>query len=846
MLIREAKYLGAFLHDIGKFTYRAFDEKIDHETLGVNFFRAYLSTSELFKADSNLIGRIIEYIQRSVNTIKDADYIGASEREETAQSSKYTRRPLISIFQRVSLDADELESSETDVYYKQNVTYYYNPNPIEIENILSSISFKKESILNWKLTKEEEILFINYHNKSYKLFLHDLQILKTIDSFRPFFTTLYKIFEKYTSRVSSAGYASVPDISLFDHSRVVAALTICLEEGDYDNECLLIKGDISGIQNFIFYQIEEAEKASKQLRGRSFYIRILTETLANFITREFQLFDANILMCSGGHFLILAPNNYQNRNKLLDIERKINRVLLKNFGGNLQLILAYLEVSKNKIFDEFYETYKNLEFQLASEKRKKSFLLLEDLMAEPKDPEDTNKYENLFIEIGTKLVQSDFLIEIVFPSQDTSGYIGNLETQVIDFSEFGCCFFFARQAELDSLPYLFEQHSFDYVIVHNIKNTDFSVFQKSIDKLSKLGNIGYSYKFVGSFIPTKNFKPLSFEEIAKNGASKSKTAGEGNHDGAEENPDDKYLLLGVARMDVDNLGEIFANGLKAAKYEKDDNKLFSISRLATLSRELDLFFNGYINTLAEKHSIYLVYSGGDDLFAVGYWEDILEFALQIRKEFQKLTCNNKYFTISCGTVFVKTHYPTHRFAKKSDYELRKAKNYVEEQSTNYTPEKDKISVFERVVKWNELERLLNIGKALTRVLSAKDSNGNTLTRSFVYKLLTLTQECFDENGNLIPEKVFNIMPKLHYFFARKEKDFSKKIQDQNLILLDDAKRKKIETTPDFKGDDITATEFLRILARYFIASDENERKKWYQNFVIPASYCLLKSRKSKK
>lgn len=45
-------------------------------------------------------------------------------------------------------------------------------------------------------------------------------------------------------------------------------------------------------------------------------------------------------------------------------------------------------------------------------------------------------------------------------------------------------------------------------------------------------------------------------------------------------------------MDVDNLGNIFSKGL---------NKI-SISRIATLSRMLDLFFSGYLNIITKEKS----------------------------------------------------------------------------------------------------------------------------------------------------------------------------------------------------------------------------------------------------
>ena len=75
--------------------------------------------------------------------------------------------------------------------------------------------------------------------------------------------------------------------------------------------------------------------------------------------------------------------------------------------------------------------------------------------------------------------------------------------------------------------------------------------------------------------------------------------------------------LSVLRMDVDNLGELFKNGL-------GDNA--SISRMCTLSETVRFFFEGYIPKLCRDYNtnhtpgiLELIYAGGDDLFLVGGW-----------------------------------------------------------------------------------------------------------------------------------------------------------------------------------------------------------------------------------
>lgn len=786
MNVREAEYLGAFLHDIGKFLYRAYDWQVSHEELGEYFFEESISPVKLIKQNNSLIQTIKDSIKRRFDSVKRADIDSAKEREAEKRDSKKTLRPLISIFSRVNIGKPI-----------PDISYYYSPEPINLLSV-TKIYTREISIKDWSIDDRWEVSNIrNQHKRSYESFKEELICLRKLESFRPFFSSLYKLFEKYTSRVSSASYASVPDISLFDHSRIVAALSLCIDAGEEGKECLLIKGDISGIQNFIFYQIEEAERAGKQLRGRSFYIRILGDMLASYIIRSLNLYDANILQNNGGHFVIIAPNNAQNKEKLLAIEKKINKKLLNDFGGILQLILASKEFSSRYLNISYFEANNALEQELLRSKKKKSFSILEELMAQPGDPIEDDKFENLFIAIGKSLVHSDYLVEVNFKEQYQKGYLGNLDTEIIDFSEFGICYFFANKNTLEESLEKLKQHQYDYLIIHNIKDTDIVRAFKILDKVGLAHNSGVSFKFVGSYIPLKNTKPYTFEELS-------------------QIESENYPLLGVAKMDVDNLGTIFAFGLGDTIEKQGEVAPFSMSRIATLSRELELFFSGFINRLAEKHNIYLVYSGGDDLFAVGSWLNIIDFVRDVQEKFQKFVCNNLNITISCGTVFVKHFYPVPRFAKDVEEQLKSAKEAG----------KNSISAFYREVSWGAFERLVNIGKQIYSCVK-NENEKDQLPRGFIHDLLSMTQKCFDSNGKLNLDLVHRVIPKLAYAFARRG------VQSNDI-----SSEEKYAEEPGISG-------LKKELARYFITSSDEEKKKWFENFQIPASYVLLRTRNVK-
>jgi CRISPR-associated protein Csm1 len=182
-----------------------------------------------------------------------------------------------------------------------------------------------------------------------------------------------------------------------------------------------------------------------------------------------------------------------------------------------------------------------------------------------------------------------------------------------------------------------------------------------------------------------------------------------------EEEEEGYRLLAFVKMDVDNLGLIFSQGLK------ED---YSISRVATLSRSLDLFFSGYINTLLQKEEfknrVYVVYSGGDDVFFCAPWEIALKVAKEIEKDFTEYTCHNKFFTLSAGVFFQKPTYPIRFGADKAEDEKDIAK-----------ANKNSISLWGHSLSWERFKKTLNRLNAFVRVFNAKDH------RTLLYRIYTL-------------------------------------------------------------------------------------------------------------
>ena len=105
--------------------------------------------------------------------------------------------------------------------------------------------------------------------------------------------------------------------------------------------------------------------------------------------------------------------------------------------------------------------------------------------------------------------------------------------------------------------------------------------------------------------------------------------------------------------------------------EGGEEKYVTLSRTAALSRQLSLFFKCYINQILEKgesrclgqagkRKAAIVYSGGDDIFLVGAWNDIIESFVDIRKALSRFTQNT--LTISGGIGIYSPGYPVNIMA----------------------------------------------------------------------------------------------------------------------------------------------------------------------------------------
>jgi len=791
--------LAALLHDIGMLR-RVKGNGEDHVKLSVDFINE-------MKMDKR-INEIVFHHHDSLSELDSFGKILKKSDKDSGEEEKGTKeKHLVSIFSKIRIN----EGNKPTEYYL----------PLKM---LDSKDFDEPS-----LEKGE------YEEHIWDKFVEEANILMKggkIDDF----TSLLSLLKKYTTFAPSA--AGV-DVSLYEHLRMTTALATSLYHFSKEKEVsfkdeekcyMLIYGDISGIQRFI-YRIsspQEAQKGmSKRLRGRSLYLNLINDAIATRIVHDLNLTEANIVYCGGGHFLIIAPNTDNAREKLAKIGKEVNEHFLDQYNAELYLALSTKSCS-GAALRNFGFLRENIEFENTKRKRQKFNANLDKIFEdEKKAPKnlcpvcgnEKEEKENLCSicksheELGWKVANAAYLFKAI--SEDAEGF---------DVREFNVGYRFLRTDEVMNVALELGGtiEKSENTVVLRLNDRDF--LDKALLKTCKDLNVSFGFSFIANIVPRCSEGILYFEHLAKISKGSDK--------------------IGVLKMDVDDLGEIFAKGL---------GEEANISRVATLSSFLDIFFLGYINSIAEQHyvfevcdeckekveekkrtkltfekdekevhvevcregelcsncekipTIYITYSGGDDIFIVGPYDDIVEFAKDLYQEFKRWACRNDDINISAGIFIAGYKFPIGEAAQHADRELKKSKDREEniKLSSRLTPAdhgKGRMTLFNETARWDTFEPIKGFNELLDFAMDLERLvEGGAISKSFVYSLLYLWHDTFGDErelNNKIKLERKRYVPYFRYKLARSMKE---DIRDDRLYRIrNDLEKKGVKYMPWIK------------------------------------------------
>ncbi|WP_027366209.1 type III-A CRISPR-associated protein Cas10/Csm1 [Desulfotruncus alcoholivorax] len=719
---------GALLHDIGKLVQRAGPGEGSHGDRGAEFVSDELVGDEWREVVECVRYHHAEALKKAklansslAYIIYEADNIAAGadrrKRDAATEQSLFRRdMPLYSIFNVFKYDGS---ISET-VF------------PLKTIEESGQINFSEE-------TSRVEISPQKYSNL-FQVFKKGFRKLRTgSDSLE----SLLKLLEVCLVNVpSSTSTKEMPDISLYNHSKITAMIAGCLyyyfAEGgikNYRELCfdqpeklrqektmLLVSGDMSGIQNFI-YTIS-SKGALKSLRGRSFYLEIFLEHVIDEILELCGLCRANLLYSGGGHFYLVLPHTEAARVVLETAKERVNSWLMGMYSTELYLEISYIEASAHELANGFNH-----------EERSDNFL--GNLFRRAARANSRGKLQRYSHKQLEELIDPDSQLNSQLEAGRECSVCGSSRHQLAAKDDnllcSNCLALFNAGDKLarmmggeEERPVIVVRSEDDEkngLPLPSVKQGQVYLSFAGINEAQKLLRQGQARRVysINSLLTGKNYMTNLWA-----GTYSAASSGEGLVDFATlAQRSCGIKRIGVLRADVDNLGRAFIKGFVFPNGKPDRYRYVSLSRNASLSYNLSIFFKYEINKIccgklgtlnpfklpgktegpgAEKNVV-IVYAGGDDVFIVGAWDDVLELAVDLHQAFKKFT--NGKMTLSAGVGIFHDSFPISQMAQLTGHLEQSAKSGTKNQIALFGPEingqegKQEKYTFKHIYQWDD-------------------------------------------------------------------------------------------------------------------------------------------------
>ena len=550
------------------------------------------------------------------------------------------------------------------------------------------------------------------------------------------------------------------EISFYDFTKAVAAFVVALADQEVNEEepFLLIQGDFFGIQDFIFSGGSASNKgAARILRGRSFQVSLFTELAALKVLNACQLPITSQMMNAAGKFLIVAPNTKAVKEAIKQVQAELNQWFIKETYGLIGLSIAVQSAKYGDFEQNHYETLVKKLFENLEEQKLKRLDLTDSTQSvlEESYPNGVCKMNGFFpaqigkersvisedqIKIGEMLAKKQRIIIADIKADINHKY----ETQILKLPIFGFNVIFTEEEE--------ETEKFGLHVDKIHRFWDFSLPENTNDSIWS----GYARRYINAYVPFDDEgKIITFKDI--------------------ETQDKGQKALMTLKGDVDNLGTIFQEGIRSA----------NIAKMAALSRQMNLFFSLWLPAYCaeQSQSMYTVFAGGDDFFLIGPWYSTQKLAHAMQQAFSRYVAENPKIHFSVGMVMRKSNIPVPRLGDLAEEALEKSKKI--------DAGKNAVTIFNRSVKWEKWQFLLNLGDEIERL--AKDYEIST---AYIYSLIHFALQAENKEN-----KIENSMWRSRFYYktARYVVDKLKKEEKSTALnqIITSLGDKGIET---YKGD----------------------------------------------
>jgi CRISPR-associated protein Csm1 len=517
--------------------------------------------------------------------------------------------------------------------------------------------------------------------------------------------------------VPAAVYESVPNTTLYGHSRLAAPLSVC------DRVRLLVV-DFRGVKEFITNVKGEAE-ASKRLRGRSFFLQLLQRALTDKLAEVLGLTPLHNISFEPGKLIFVTCG--LNEEKLREAEKLLTD-LEEWIAYEIQFAISVScerEVENIKILssNKKYTKFQNMLYQA-----------LESLRV-----------------VGKPTVTKDVRVD----------YFGDVSPRVYDVKEIeGIETLTAGEvtanAPTDRPRYISEMNLISLIVGHSTRNLKYVIevvykdgargenaYRDNVGEIYiEPLNVGFllvhnrdEVAFVKSLIQTKKgdakrirvFKindttNFIHEDLIDEGVSFGYMTVSTYHPvdegGRFKSLDDlgNYIALGM--IDGDRVGEI-ARRLSAFP-----------GRFMTFSTLLDFAFAHIVAREVSPETregvpVVVLYSGSDDLVIYGKWDEVFELLFRLSELIRKMIPS---VSVSGGVFVFKKKYPiayAYSFAREYvDVAKRERRNGEGRVASNIFEKYREGGRVLASLSWEEAEEFLDVAEKI----------GDSVPSAYLYKL----------------------------------------------------------------------------------------------------------------
>lgn len=423
---------------------------------------------------------------------------------------------------------------------------------------------------------------------------------------------------------------------------------------------IAVEGDFAGIQSYVLKPVPGAKGAAKRLRGRSVQVSAITALIAERVRRSLP--HGKVFYSAGGRFLLWGLPFDGWEKTVVDFQTELDRWMGKQFRGEVAFHLAAAEFLDGRIPRS----------QLGTQMSKRRARPLEGLLLD-----------------GNGWLEGNFERS---PGQEAFQCPGCLTTADLkimqeDEDDVAICPECSRDKSLGAK---LAQARREVSVIE-----DASGDIPFIEGNYTIGDGGTLLEVIHR-MPREAGEAMSLEQIAEKARGRK--------------------WLAYLRLDADSIGSAFR------RLENDP------SRVKALSELLQGFFYGRVQELLDKEQryawIYPVYGGGDDLFVIGPWNLVIDFAAELEKEFHRMTAGALSF--SAGIALSKARQHVLSKADEAEKALERAKAQ---------PSKRSIHMLGETFSWQAVPRLLQTAEKVVAWYER-----GLIASQFLQRLITLHRE----------------------------------------------------------------------------------------------------------